>query len=72
MDLLTTTEYYPVGQNMEQDEVTWIRRDGTGLSGTTYFGHSLILGADTASAVWKIRRKVVTGTSVVITYYRFC
>lgn len=61
-----TINYYPVGANLSQDLNSWIRK---GVSGsTTYFGYTLTLGANPASAVWKIRREVTTASVTVASY----
>lgn len=62
----SVVEYPPVGGNFEQDTINWIRKDDAG--GTTYYGSSLILGADPALPIWRIRKEAATGNSVVITY----
>lgn len=66
MELTGTTEYFPVGASLAEDINSWILKDSS--AGTTYYGYALTLGANQASAVWKIRREVVSGNVTTVTY----
>lgn len=62
-----TINYYPVGANLAQDTLTWIRKDVVSAS-VTYYGYSLTLGADPAAAVWRIRKETTASTVTTAQY----